>query len=59
MAIKTADAAWDYLTEREIVSEETLRVVSAINGYSLETLTDVLYAVTGYRTFKQHRKSGE
>lgn len=43
--------AWDILTG--YVSEETLRVVTAINGYTLGTLEDVLYAVTGFRSFDQ------
>lgn len=43
---------WDKLIEMG-VSEETLRVVTDINGYSGETLDDVLYAVFGYRDFDQ------
>ena len=42
---------WDALLEH--VSLETLQVVTAINGYSEETMTDVLYARTGYRNFSQ------
>ena len=42
---------WNILLE--YVSEETLDVVTEINGYSEETLCDVLYAVTGYRDFDQ------
>jgi hypothetical protein len=49
----TTDTAWDYLLENEIVSEETLKVVTSINGYNIETLQDVLYATTGYRSFEQ------
>lgn len=44
---------WDNILESGIVSEETLQVVSAINGYSVDTLTDVLYAVTGNRDWDQ------
>jgi hypothetical protein len=46
------DQRWDELMEMG-VSEETLRIVTNINGYSLETLEDVLYATTGYRSFDQ------
>ena len=46
-------SAWDKLIELYGVSEETLQVVTNINGYSLETLQDVLYSVTGYRDFEQ------
>ena len=41
---------WEKLLEIG-VSEETLRVVADINGYSEETMEDVLYAVTGERSF--------
>ena len=44
---------WDYLIENVGVSEETLQIVAAINGYSAETLWAVLYATTGYRDFDQ------
>lgn len=48
---------WDYLLDNEIASEETLHVVTDINGASIQTLNDVLYVQTGYRTITQH--SGE
>ena len=35
------------------VSEETLSIITDINGYSEETLCDVLYAYAGYRFFEQ------
>ena len=38
------------------VSEETLQVVTNINGYSEETMCDILYAVTGYHDFDEHRR---
>ena len=46
------DAMWDKLLELG-VSEQTLQVVTSINGYSEETMEDVLYAVTGYQDFDQ------
>lgn len=49
----TIEYIWDYLIENEIVSEETLKIITAINGYSIETLNDVLYAATGYRDMEQ------
>lgn len=51
--ITTVEQAWDYLIETELASEQTLQVVTSINGYSLDTLQDVLYAVAGYRNFNQ------
>ena len=44
--------AWDTLIELG-VSEQTLQIVTAINGYTLEALCDVLYVHTGYRSFEQ------
>jgi hypothetical protein len=48
------DRAWDTLLEAG-VSEQTLQIVTSINGYSMDTMRDVLYAHTGYRTFGQYR----
>lgn len=48
----TTAQAWDYLLELGI-SEQTLRVVTNINGYNLDTLQDVLYSEFGYRDFQQ------
>ena len=49
----TPEEMWDCLVETVGVSEETLQVVTRINGYSEETMRDVLYATTGYRDFDQ------
>lgn len=46
------DQMWDALIEQG-VSEQTLQIVTAINGYSTETMEDVLYAHTAYRSFDQ------
>lgn len=44
---------WEILEEQIGVSEQTLQIVTDINGYSEETMCDILYAVTGYRNFDQ------
>lgn len=44
--------AWDKLEELG-VSDETLHIVSDINGYSLETMEEILYATEGYQCFEQ------
>ena len=41
------DKLWDRIVNAGIASEDTLRVITAINGYSVETLNDVIYAVSG------------
>lgn len=45
---------YNYLIEYEIVSEETLNVVTSINGYNEKALDDVLYVKTGYRDIEQY-----
>lgn len=42
-----------------IASEETLQVITDINGYSVETLNDVIYATTGYRNIEQFKEYEE
>ena len=48
----TTENAWAILTCMG-VSEETLKIVSDILGYKLETMESVLYAAFGYRSFDQ------
>ena len=49
----TPEEMWDCLVETVGVSEETLRIVTDVSGYSTDTLEAVLYAVTGDRDFDQ------
>lgn len=49
----TKDKMWDILREYEIASEETITVVVNINGYTEDTMLDILYATTGFRNFEQ------
>ena len=49
----SVEEMWDYLIETGLVTEQTLQVVTSINGYSKDTLESVLYAVAGYRSFDQ------
>lgn len=48
----TLGKKWDKLLEIG-VEEQTLQVVTAINGYNHETLEDILYCITGYRDFNE------
>lgn len=52
VTVTEVNTAWDTLLEQG-VSEQTLQIVTSINGYTLDTLQDVLYAHTGYRSFDQ------
>ena len=47
---------WDTLVEHELATEETLRLITKINGWSLDTMESVLYALTGYRDLEQNNK---
>lgn len=42
------------IIDNEIASEKEILLVSNINGYSLETLENILYARTGYNSLKQY-----
>ena len=48
---------WDWLEDVIGVSEQTLSVVTDINGYTMETLNDILYSVTGYRSRQQYEEA--
>jgi hypothetical protein len=45
---------YNYLIDYEIVSQETLDIITNINGYTEETLDDILYCVSGYRNIEQY-----
>lgn len=48
----TIEEMWDALIEMG-VSEQTLDIITDINGYNESTMEDVLYAYSGYRYFDQ------
>ena len=48
----TIEEMWDRLTEIG-VSEQTLTIISKIDGYSKETMLNVLDCVTGCKNFDQ------
>ncbi len=45
---------WNWLLEMEIATDEELRLITRINGCSMETLNDVLFCRTGYRDREQY-----
>jgi len=45
---------WNYLEDTDIATAEELQLITSINGYSEETLNDVLYCRTGYRSVEQY-----
>lgn len=49
---------WDFLLSRGL-TEQTLQVVTSINGYRMDVLEDILYVHTGYRSMDQMIEAGE
>ena len=47
----TINEMWEVLAEVYGVSEETLQVVTDINGYNTKAMYDILYAVAGENAF--------
>ena len=43
----------NYMIEVLGIDEELIDCITAINGYNLKTLEDVLYYFTGYQCFDQ------
>ena len=52
--IEEINELWDWLVDMGIATEEELGLITDINGYSVETLNDVLYSRTGYRDRNQY-----
>lgn len=48
----TINEMWDSLLDLG-VSEQTLQVVTDINGYNEQSMKDILYSVTDYNDFDQ------
>lgn len=48
----TIEEAWSILLDLG-VHEQCLSLIADINGYSLGTMRDILYAHTGYNDFDQ------
>ena len=45
---------WVKIVDFGIATDDELSLVTCINGYSEETLNDVVYARTGYRDLEQY-----
>ncbi len=45
---------WDYITNKGIATQEELELVTSINGYSIESLNDIIYARTGFHDIEQY-----
>lgn len=49
----TTDQIYDYLHMNGIATKEEIVLVTKINGFSVETMNDILYVRTGYRSIEQ------
>lgn len=52
--MENVDKIWEYLLEMEIATQEELKLITDINGYSEETLNNVIYARSGYHDLEQY-----
>ena len=57
-ATNTKDEVWDYIIMNAIATDDELRLVTCINGYSVESMESVIYARTGYNSFEQLQECG-
>ena len=46
------DQIYDYLIENQLFTDGELSLLCCINGYSVETLNDAIYARYGLRDFE-------
>lgn len=49
---------WDFIIDNNIATEDEVRLVSDINGLNEETMTDIIYARTGLRSYEQCKDEG-
>lgn len=46
--------AYDYIINMGITTQEAINLVCDINGSSLDTINDIIYATQGYNTLQQY-----
>lgn len=51
---QNTEFAWDFCLDHEIASEQELSLVTKLNGFSWETIMDVIFVRTGYRDIEQY-----
>lgn len=51
--MRTVEEIWDIIVESTIATEKELCLITDINGYSIQSLNDVIYARTGYQNIEQ------
>ena len=53
----TANELWTLIVEYGIATDSEIDLVTDINGNSIETLNDIIYARTGYRDIESYREA--
>lgn len=53
----SVDELFGLLVDEGYFTYEELCLITAINGYSVETLNDCIYARYGYRSYQQMKES--
>ena len=48
----------DFIVDNNIATENEVRLVSDINGWNEETMTDIIYTRTGLRSYEQCKDEG-
>ena len=51
---EVTDLTYDWIVKSKIATEQEIRLVTSIIGYSLESLNDIIFARTGYQDMIQH-----
>ena len=49
---------WDFIIDNNIATDNEVRLVSDINGWNEETMTDIIYSRTGLRSYEQCKYEG-
>lgn len=53
----TTTELWETIVELGIATDNEIDLVTDINGNSIETLNDIIYARTGYRDLESYEES--
>lgn len=49
---------WDFIVDNNIATEDEVRLVTNINGWNEETMTDIIFVKTGLRSYEQCKDEG-
>ena len=55
----TVDELWNQFIDFGIATDDELSLVTALNGYSIDTLNDILYVRTGFESWEDYMEEFE